>query len=153
MDMLISAITFLRQCNAAAPPVAELHDRLLYEVNEVSSSNAECLRLEVVVEEIVEEGRIGVVGGIPTSSSLESGSLLVRIGGGPIAPAAAVLPLGLAMTAPPSTPMNVVFAMAPQVCCEGRNAWTPLTACGMIACIRSKCGNPFVLKGAASLFF
>jgi len=78
MDMLIFAMTSLIPCNAAVPLVVELHNRLLYEVDEVSSLSAERLRFEVVVEEIAEEGRIGVVGGIPTLSSLESGSLLVR---------------------------------------------------------------------------
>ena len=67
------------------------------------------------MEEIVEEGQIRVIGGIPSSSSLESGLLLVHRGGGPIAPvaAAAVLLLGLAMMALLSGPVNVVFMMAP----------------------------------------
>ena len=152
MDMLKLAITFLIPCNAAAPPVAELRDRLLYVVVEASSPSTERLRLEVVAEDTVEEGRIGVIGGRPTlSSSLESGPSLVCRGGPIAATPAAVLPLGLGTLS--FAPMNVVFAMAPWHCSEGRNAWVPLTACGMIACIRSKCRNPFVLKGAASLFF
>ena len=135
MDILISVITSLILCNAAAPEVAELRDRLLYELVEVSSSSAECVHLELAVEEIVEDGRIGVVGGIPSSSSLESGACG-----------------GLILVVGPA-PTNSMFAMAPWVCSEGQNAWTPLTVCGMIACIRLKCGKPFVLKGAASLFF
>ena len=100
--------------------MAEPRDRLLYELVEVSSSRAECLRFEVAVEEIVKDGCIGVVGGIPASSSLESGAYR---SGGPI------------LTVGPA-PVNGMFAMAPWVCSEGQNAWTPLTVCGMIACIR-----------------
>jgi hypothetical protein len=55
-------------CNTAAPLVVELHDRLLYEV-EVLSSSAEHLRLEAVVD--MEEGWTGVVGGIANSLSLD----------------------------------------------------------------------------------
>jgi len=84
MDMPIPTITSLIPCNAAAPPVAELCNHLLYEVDEASSLSAERLCLEAVVEEIVEEGRIGVIGGIPSSLLLESDLLLVRRGGGPI---------------------------------------------------------------------
>ena len=116
------------------PPVAELRDRLLYVVVEASSPSAERLRLEVVAEDTVEEGRIGVVGGRPTSlSSLESGPSLVCRGGPIAATPAAVLPLGLGTLS--FAPMIVVFAMAPWLCSEGQNAWVPLTACGMIACI------------------
>ena len=61
MDILISAITSLILCNAAAPEVAELCDCLLYELVEVLSSSAECLHLELAVEEIVEDG-MGVLG-------------------------------------------------------------------------------------------
>jgi hypothetical protein len=91
IDELIVAMTSLIPCNAAAPLEADLRVRLLLnDDDEASSSSAELLRFRMVEEEIVEEGRTGVDGGI-TSSSLELG-LLIGIAGGPIPPA--VLPLG-----------------------------------------------------------
>ena len=100
-------------------------------------SSAEYFRFEADEEEIAEDGRSGVVGGGFASSSLVSGS-----------PAGTAVLLG-----PGSDPIKCAFAIAPCVCCEGRNACTPLTVLGIIACIQSKCGNPFCLKGFASLFF
>jgi hypothetical protein len=132
-------------CNADAPLEADL--RVLLLLNEdteaVSSSSAERLRFEM--DEKTEGGRTGVDGG-GDSSSLGSSVSVEGIFGGPICAAAADVLLEA---------ISGVFEMAPKVCFEGRKAWTPLTlaARGMIACIRSKCGNPFDLNGAASLFF
>jgi hypothetical protein len=115
-------------CNA--PAVVDLRDRLLYDDDDASSLSAERVHFEVVELDVIEGGRGGVVGGAATSSSLDSGSLPTRGSGGPIcSTAAAPLPLGTD---------NGVFATAPRVCSEGRKAWTPLTACGMIACILLK---------------
>ena len=59
MDMLKLAITFLIPCNAAASPVAELCDCLLYVVVEASSPSVEHLRLEVVQKRLCKKDRLG----------------------------------------------------------------------------------------------
>lgn len=78
-------------CNAAAPLLAELRDRLLlYEdVDASSSSRAERLRFEMD-EKTEEGGRTGVEGGM-ASLSLESGSLFTGGGGGAMFPVVGVV--------------------------------------------------------------
>ena len=110
----------LMPCNANALLEVTLRNRLPND-DAVSSSSAECLRLEAEVEaDIEEEGRIGVVGGIAMSSSLGSWSSLGSVGGSISSEAV----LG---------PANCAFAIAPWVCCEGRKPCTPLAMLGMIA--------------------
>ena len=141
-------------CNANAPLEADTHVRLLLNEETVAlSSSAECLRFETA-ETIAEEGRSGVDGG-KESSSLESG-LSLRTGmtfagvvGGPISPPMAMTVLVLLLGA-----VKVELEIAPRDWSEGRKALAPFGMClTMMACKRSKCGNPFDLNGAASLCF